>query len=280
MISIIIPSYNHGNNVESLLKSIFAQSYENYQIIIIDGGSTDSTNSVIQKFLSSIYYYNSEKDNGIFEAMNKGIAKATGDWLYFIGCDDCMYNKDVLSAIFATRQYTNEKVIAGKIFNLKLNKILGQAITAKADLLHQQIWHQSVFYHRDVFSSAGIYATKYTVSSDSIFNRMLFCNYDFKWIFLDVIVAKYSGTGASSLVFDREYHNDQKTLYFEWFNDVPRSAVYDGLQYHMYNEFRHGNILAGAKEIISIIWHTKSLSPYIYNALFWFKERISEKFRA
>ena len=87
-VSIIVPSFNQGGCIEKLIRSVIIQNYPNKELIIIDGGSTDQALDVIKKYENFIAYWISETDQGIFDAMNKGIQKSTGDWLYFIGCDD------------------------------------------------------------------------------------------------------------------------------------------------------------------------------------------------
>lgn len=87
-ISIITPSFNQGQYIEQTILSIINQGYPNYELIIIDGGSTDNTVEIIKKYESKITYWVSEKDNGQADALNKGIAKATGDIFNWINSDD------------------------------------------------------------------------------------------------------------------------------------------------------------------------------------------------
>ena len=99
--SIIIPTFNSEKTLDIALSSIVVQSYQNFEVLIIDGLSTDSTIDIAkkhQKVFPNIKI-KSEKDNGIYDAMNKGIALAKGEWLYFMGSDDSLYNDDVLNQI-------------------------------------------------------------------------------------------------------------------------------------------------------------------------------------
>lgn len=87
-ISIITPSYNQGNFIEETIRSIISQKYENFEYFIIDGGSTDNTLEIIRKYESHIAYWVSEPDHGQTHAINKGLARATGDIIAYINSDD------------------------------------------------------------------------------------------------------------------------------------------------------------------------------------------------
>ena len=87
-ISVITASYNAEAFIEGSIKSIIEQNYEGLEYIIIDGGSKDTTVDIIKKYQNHINYWVSEPDKGIYDAWNKGVEKATGDWIMFIGCDD------------------------------------------------------------------------------------------------------------------------------------------------------------------------------------------------
>ena len=87
-ISVITATYNSGVYLEDSIKSVIQQKDDNLEYIIIDGGSKDNTVDIIKKYSQYISYWVSERDNGIYDAWNKGVKKATGDWILFIGGDD------------------------------------------------------------------------------------------------------------------------------------------------------------------------------------------------
>ena len=98
-ISIVTVSYNAGLVIEKTIKSIIAQNYDNIQYLIIDGGSNDSTLSVIKRYKAYISYFVSEPDKGIYDAMNKAIKVATGEWIIFMNAGDLLID-GVLNKIF------------------------------------------------------------------------------------------------------------------------------------------------------------------------------------
>lgn len=97
--SIISVVYNRVSTIENMIKSVIAQDYDDIEFIIIDGKSTDGTVEVLKRYDKYITFWSSEPDNGIYDAMNKGIIKATGDYIQFIGSDDCFLNSRVISSI-------------------------------------------------------------------------------------------------------------------------------------------------------------------------------------
>lgn len=98
-ISVITISYNCKDAIEKTIRSVLGQNYDNTEYVIIDGNSTDGTTDVIEKYRDQIDYYVSEKDRGIYDAMNKGIAAATGDWVIFMNAGDFFAEKDVLQKV-------------------------------------------------------------------------------------------------------------------------------------------------------------------------------------
>jgi glycosyltransferase len=101
-ISIITATFNSASTIESTLLSIINQDYQNKELIVIDGGSTDETLSIIEKYKSSISIIISEKDNGIYDALNKGISLATGDVIAILHSDDFYIHNKVISNVIET----------------------------------------------------------------------------------------------------------------------------------------------------------------------------------
>ena len=98
-LSIITVVYNRVNTIEQLISSVLNQTYENIEFIIVDGASTDGTVDIIKKYEGKISKWISEPDTGIYNAMNKGIDMATGDYVEIIGSDDALIGEDVISNI-------------------------------------------------------------------------------------------------------------------------------------------------------------------------------------
>ena len=97
--SIITVNYNNKEGLRQTIESVIHQTFRDFEFIVIDGGSTDGSADVLKEYDAQITYWVSEKDNGIYNAMNKGIAKATGDYLNFMNSGDCFYTSDVLESV-------------------------------------------------------------------------------------------------------------------------------------------------------------------------------------
>lgn len=100
-ISIITVVFNGRSVIERTIKSVLQQSYSQIEYIIIDGGSTDGTNDIIKNYQSKIAVTTSEKDNGIYDAMNKGLRLATGDYVLFLNAGDELYAADTITNVFS-----------------------------------------------------------------------------------------------------------------------------------------------------------------------------------
>ncbi len=113
LISIITVVFNDKNNIKKTILNVTNQIYSNFEYIVIDGGSTDGTAEIIKKYENKIDYWLSEKDNGIYDAMNKGIDLARGDWVNFMNSGDIFYSRLVLKSLFAHQKYKNVQIIYG-----------------------------------------------------------------------------------------------------------------------------------------------------------------------
>ena len=148
-ISIVTVSYNAAETIEQTISSVVNQTYENIEYIIIDGGSTDGTVDIIRKYEDRIAYWVSEPDKGIYDAKNKGIDAATGDYIYFLGADDILLNLPIIS--ISNAWHDNIDIILGKVEFSK-----GYVYSSKADwklIFHNRLHHQGMFVKRIILEN-------------------------------------------------------------------------------------------------------------------------------
>lgn len=216
LISIIIPTYNSGKTLSITIDSIIQQTFRNYEILIIDGASTDSTIEKAQKYNDNRIRVFSEPDSGIYDAMNKGITLANGEWLYFLGSDDYFYNYEVLSSI---SEFLNNKKLdvfyGNVIFRNSGNKYDGVFTAFK--LIEQNISHQAIFARKEVYKKLGYFDTKYNVVADWHFNLRWFGNRKIKHKYIENTIAYYVEGGYSTYTFDKKFDEDHDKIVKEFF---------------------------------------------------------------
>lgn len=150
-ISVITVSYNCVDTIEATILSVINQAYSNVEYIIIDGKSTDGTVDIIKKYQDKIAYWISEPDDGIYEAMNKGIDKVTGEWINFMNSGDVFSSTKVLSSVFDNADYSGVDVIYGDSTEVENNC----QIEIRADGEIGSLTHHSIYRHGASFVSSS-----------------------------------------------------------------------------------------------------------------------------
>jgi glycosyltransferase involved in cell wall biosynthesis len=222
LFSIIIPTYNSEQTLNRCLESIITQTYKDFEVWIIDNHSTDQTINIIRQYQSShtAINYISEKDKGIYDAMNRGIDLADGSWLYFMGSDDSFYNENVLAAVAAKINSANAQIIYGNVIMRGQNQwgLDNVVFDGEYDLkkfIDRNICHQAMFYEKAVFKLNGYFDLKYITGSDFDFNLRCYSNTAFTY--LDLIMANFFVGGQSTHVEDHQFKKDRGALLYKYF---------------------------------------------------------------
>ena len=174
LITIIIATYNAEKFVKSCLESIIPQKTNIIELIIIDGASKDNTNRVIHENEQHISYWITEPDNGIYDAWNKGIANARGEWIMFIGADDILCDDAIENYIkhIKTNSITNKNTdfissIAQILdINNKPIKLSGREYKWPLFLKEMTVSHPGALHSKELFNHYGIYNTSYKIVGD------------------------------------------------------------------------------------------------------------------
>lgn len=206
-ISIITATFNSGKFIESCIKSILKQNYKKFEIIIIDGLSTDST---IKKIKTLLYKNNnikifSEKDLGIYHALNKGIEKANGDIIGFVHSDDLLYNKNVLSNIIDVFKNSNIDGVYGDLQYVEkqnTNKVIRywKSKDFKPNLINKG-WtppHPTLYLRKKVYEKHGFFDLNYKISSDYDFMTKIFMDNTFNFKYIPKVITKMRVGGISN----------------------------------------------------------------------------------
>lgn len=207
LISIITVVYNGEKYLEETIQSVINQTYPNVEYIIIDGGSTDGTLDIIKKYENKIDYWVSEKDEGIYDAMNKGIDLATGEWVYFLGADDILC-REVLKQIYFDSNFDRKYLaIYGDVYMPKKHKLYNGKFN-KYKIMFCNICHQAIFYNSKVFKQ-NKFNEKYKIWADYDLNMRIFDEANF--MYKPILVAFFNDlSGISSLVKNDEIFQNER----------------------------------------------------------------------
>ncbi|WP_455673673.1 glycosyltransferase family 2 protein [Phocaeicola sp.] len=199
LISVITVSYNAVSTIESTILSVINQTYPNIEYIIIDGGSTDGTVDIIKKYADRISYWVSERDDGIYAAMNKGVNIAKGEWVNFMNSGDSFYDNNIISNVFGVNDLDSKiSIIYGKTYKKYhyRNKI---EIPPKLEFIKKRLpfCHQSCFIKTDLLRNHP-YNTNYKLVADDEFFYSMYVQGE-KFFFIDTTIANYEAyLGISS----------------------------------------------------------------------------------
>ena len=203
LITVITVVYNGAKYLEDTIKSVINQTYPNVEYIIIDGGSRDGTLDIIKKYEDYVDYWVSEPDKGIYDAMNKGIDLATGQWINFMNAGDKFFNDNIIFFIYQNVKSLNSNydIVYGKvgIINEKgeIDAIYGlnEKESFKKLKKYMSISHQSTFYRLEFFKKTGKYDNDFKIAGDY---EILLRNYKNLQIkFLDSILSLMLNNGIS-----------------------------------------------------------------------------------
>lgn len=198
-ISIITVVYNAVKTIGQTIQSVLKQDYTEIEYIIIDGGSTDGTLDIIKNYESNIAYWISESDQGIYNAMNKGIDISTGDVIAFLNSDD-WYEDGVIKYI-AEGFKENIDVLIGRVNFYENDKILRSQknLLNPEELRRSMIYcHQGVFAKRELFIKFGKFDEKYKIAADYDWLLRIY-NEGVMFKITDIVLANFRTGGMSGL---------------------------------------------------------------------------------
>ncbi len=246
LISIITVNLNNAAGLEKTIRSVIKQAYCPIEFIVIDGDSIDDSKSVLDKYAGQIQVTVSEKDNGIYNAMNKGILKSTGEYLLFLNSGDILLENNPLSQLINT----------GNISDLIYGNIQVSDVDKKRDGIFPDILSFKFFYinslphpctliKRSLFNLVGLYREDFKIVSDWAFFVLAVCKYNCSYQHVNVLVANFDSGGISSTqlqLIEKEraivmkehfapFMNDYRDLYY-LDNEVNKARKLLGYRIH------------------------------------------------
>lgn len=210
IISIILVTYNAEEFLQRCLDCIYIQAYQSIEIVVMDGASTDGTVEILRKNASKLAFWKSEKDHGIYDAMNKALEHTRGQWIYFIGADDML---TPAFSTFAEQLKNPESIYYGSVYKA------GKKYLGRLTPYHQAktgINHQAIIYPAQIFS-ANRFDLKFKISADHVFNMGFNRHEQYHFEFRDFIIAIFNDTGISSLQKDYIFESQKSRLILQYF---------------------------------------------------------------
>lgn len=201
LISLVTVCYNAAPLIKDTLQSAVSQTYRNIELVIIDGGSTDDTVAQARAFGDYTGTLVSEPDKGIYDAMNKGIGAAKGEWIYFLNAGDSFCDNRVLEDIFGQRNLEGIDLIYARIQTVNeptgINYIAGEQASFPDFYFRYPLHHQATFTRKSAFADIGLYDTSLRINADNKWQMTFFRRHQHKALFIDRVVAFYDIQGAS-----------------------------------------------------------------------------------
>ncbi len=211
-LSIITINFNQAKGLEETIRSVVAQSFDNYQYLVIDGGSTDESVNVIERYKDKIHHWVSEKDNGIYNAMNKGIAAAKGEYILFLNSGDVLISEKALQD-FVLHQDFKGDIIYGDYQFANGQKIYPDKVTPYY-FVKSSLPHQSTFFKRSIFDIMGVFDESYRIAADRAFYLKCMVSNQFQWqhIHYPLTIFDLEGISNSSGHLKKKQVEDERLL--------------------------------------------------------------------
>ncbi|MBO6183461.1 MAG: glycosyltransferase [Chryseobacterium sp.] len=223
-LSIITINYNNATGLEKTLKSLINQNSKDFEYIIVDGNSTDESKRIIDTNKNHIDKWISEKDSGVYNAMNKGIEMANGDYLLFLNSGDMLANSHVLNKILPLLENNSDIIYGNLIYSL--NEVPQTLFTPSKKInlsyfLNSFLPHPSSFIKKSLFQRIGFYNEKFKIISDwEFFLRAIVVN-KASYLHIDEVISDFDNSGISSNSENEKLiYNEKQTVYKEFFPNL------------------------------------------------------------
>jgi glycosyltransferase involved in cell wall biosynthesis len=212
-LSTITVSLNNYSGLRKTVESVIAQNFNGIEFLIIDGGSKDDSVEVMKEFNEKISYWVSEPDKGIYNAMNKGIYKAKGEYLLFLNSGDFLVNNGIISEVFA-HNFESDLILGNIVtkdnYEIKLNFTIDLA----------NIWkygahHQAMFIKRSLFEQIGFYNENGDITADWQFLMQVLFKFKKRFTYIDKIISVYDMHGISSNPENKKRINQEKKRFMK-----------------------------------------------------------------
>ena len=220
-LSIVTINYNDAIGLERTMSSVLEQEYTDFEFIVIDGGSNDRSLDILRKVEEKLAYWVSEKDTGIYNAMNKGIAAAKGEFLLFLNGGDLLTSKTALQDFISHPSFRGDIVYGDYKFE-KGEKVYPDTLYP-AYFMKTSLPHQSTFFRKNVFEQLGNYDESYRMGGDRDFFIKAYLCGQYEFVHVPYFLSFFNLDGISN----DEVHQKQKKEEDERMFKANYGALYD-----------------------------------------------------
>ena len=240
-ISIVTATYNSGKTVRDTFVSVLNQTYDNYELIVVDGGSKDDTLEIIRHYepiFKGRMKWISEPDRGIYDAMNKGIAMATGDAVGFLNSDDFYSSCGILRMVASSMRNKNIDAVYGDVHYVHDND-LGKCVRYYSSRAFHRVWmrfgfmpaHPSFYCRREVYEKYGTFDLSYKVAADfECLLRLIFLHrIRTMYLPLDFVTMRTGGASTQGFASHKQIMSDHQLAFKK--NGVYSNVFMECLRY-------------------------------------------------
>jgi glycosyltransferase involved in cell wall biosynthesis len=256
-LSIITVNRNNADGLRKTISSVIAQTYSDFEFIIIDGASEDSSPQIIKEFEADLSYWISEPDNGIYNAMNKGVRAAKGEYCLFLNSGDFLIHPKVLEEIF--NNDLTADIVSGNVLKIRPNNKFRRVSSPRSVSLHKlcihSLPHQATLIRRSLFDQTGYYNESYRIVSDWEFFLKALVLHEKSYQNIDVDFSYFKIGGISSS--NENFALSRKESFDCLKRNFPKMAD-DLMEYRLFYSSSFG-------QMISLIKKKKWLYDFIEN---------------
>ena len=225
-LSVITINYNNAAGLEKTIESVIQQTYTDFEFIIIDGASTDGSVDVIKKYSEKISFWVSEKDKGIYNAQNKGVDKAKGEYCLFLNSGDYLISDDIIEKVFSKKH--TEDIIYG---DMMIDKGDGKLYCGKHPeeitfdfMMYTTMWHPVSFIKRVLFEKHGYYNEKLKITADYDFFLNMIIVHKASTKHIPEAISVFNTFGIGSDKKHKQLHEEERKLVQEKYFDKKEIA--------------------------------------------------------
>jgi glycosyltransferase involved in cell wall biosynthesis len=211
-ISIVTINFNNAIGLQETMDSVIGQSYQNIDYVVIDGASTDGSRAVIEQHAKRLSYWISEKDSGIYNAMNKGIKATKGEYILFLNSGDRLIDKDIVAKVVESGLETD--LVYGDLLFFTTEKEWiwnQQPVLTFQTFFKSTIPHPSTFIKKPLFERVGFYDEDLKIVADWKFFTLAIAKYNCSYKHINLVISAYNFDGISSKPENLEAINAERS---------------------------------------------------------------------